>query len=102
MKPKGNVHLFPSTVAPDLSVDRQPDDGVIKLLQGLLARALTGELRAVGAAYVKLGNFTSYEWAQSGSSIHQLGASIGDLAFAFARARAKCADDGEAMPGANE
>ena len=102
VKPHGNIALFPNTVAPELPVNRQPEDGVIDLLQDLLDKALRGELRAVAAAYVKVGDYTSFAWSQGIQATHQLGASISDLAFAYAAARSRIADEHAANPGTTD
>lgn len=104
IKPRGNIALFPNVVAPELPVDGQPADNIIEMLQRLLARAMSGELRAVACAYVKRADGTSWNWTQApgGYTTHQLSAAIGDLAFGYAHARAKCADEGTQMPGNNE
>lgn len=100
--PKGNIVLFPGTPAPELPVNLQPEASIVELLEGLLARARTGELRAVAAAYVKTGDYTSFNWALGILSTHQLCAAISDLGYAYSASRDKAATEVETVPGDNE
>jgi hypothetical protein len=47
-----------------LRVERnKPDADVVKLLEDLLARAKSGQLRAIAFAYVRAGYHSSYGWS---------------------------------------
>ena len=57
----------------------EPDQLVVELLEDLLARAKTGEVQGLAAAYIVFGGTTASSWEASGGSTHTLGFAISTL-----------------------
>ena len=62
VKPKGNISLFPGTMAPELPVNAQPRDDVIKTIEDVLTAAKAGKVQAIAFAWAddQLWPFSDY------------------------------------------
>lgn len=63
IKPRGNVQLFPGTVAPELPARKQPNEIVIDMLETLLDRARRGDVQGLAAAWINGDGSTASNWA---------------------------------------
>jgi hypothetical protein len=75
----GEIKAFPGTADYAKLSDEQPDPAIIEFCEDLVARAKSGQIRAIAVAMVKPGRLTADGWRRSdyGPEIaHELMASI--------------------------
>lgn len=77
IKPRGNIVLFPGTTAPELPVNRQPNEPTITLLRDALRKAERGEIIGAATVLVLPEGGTVHNWA--GADEHPCSVLLGGL-----------------------